>query len=166
MARPTKYYPEIVEIVFGLALQGKTRKEICKALRISDPTITKWGRKHPELIRALKIGRESPDAQVEASLFRQAIGYHYTEQVVTKEGIVIEIRRFQHPSVVAGIYWTKNRMPDRWRDKPEGGVQMPTGPLLQITMNDNRVASSPGTELKLAPGAVEVKQPEEVSNDS
>ena len=167
MGAPNKYHPGIIEIVAGLARQGLLLGEIAKSLRVNPGTLIKWRRQQPELQAVLDQGMESANAQVENALFKSACGYWVEEDVLSKAGDVKRIKRWIYPQIVAQIFWLKNRGADRWRDNPEGAGQMPTGPLLQITMNDNRVLSAPGagSEVQLSPGSVEVKQDAEASDE-
>jgi len=164
----SKYRPEFIEIVAALSRQGLIQAEIAKVLGFSRGTLIKWSKTRPELAAAFDEGAEIATANVEGALYKSACGYWVEEEVLSKvTGGVEKIKRWIYPQIVAQIFWLKNRGADRWRDNPEGGAVMPTGPLLQITMNDNRVLSAPGAgaEQKLAPGAVEVKQTKEASND-
>jgi hypothetical protein len=60
---------------------------------------------------------------VEQSLFRRALGYEFEEaKVIAVDGKVQRIEKTKKqmaPDVVACIFWLKNRLPDKWRDKHE-----------------------------------------------
>lgn len=93
----------------SLAWAGATIPEIAAYFGVSIPTIYAWGAKHPELLDAIKVGRQYADDRIEGSLYHRA-----TEGDNT-----------------AAIFWLKNRRPKDWRDRREielGG---------ELTMNDN-----------------------------
>jgi hypothetical protein len=59
-------------------------------------------------------------------LYSHAVGYNY-ESVKSfmpagrSEPVYAPYTEHVPPDVTAGIYWTKNRMPDRWRDQQQMG---------------------------------------------
>jgi len=69
------------------------------------------------------VSKTDADARVEASLYHRALGYSYdSEEVrVLRDGQVIRvpIRVHMPPDTTAGIFWLKNRQPERWRDRHE-----------------------------------------------
>ena len=50
---------------------------------------------------------------------KNALGFKYEENVVTRDGEIINVEKFQAPNTVAQIFWLKNRKPDKWRDRIE-----------------------------------------------
>lgn len=104
-----------------LAKKGLTDNEIAKSLHVSRSTFSRWKTKYPEVDEALRVNRVIPNANVEASLYKSAIGYHYEEEKWSKidgEMVLVEKNvRYQHPMPAAYIFWLKNRMPEKWRDK-------------------------------------------------
>ena len=109
-----------------LAAKGLLDKDIAKALGISVPTLKLWRKKHPELNEAMKEGKIVPDDQVEASLFKKAMGYEVEEKEYDVEGDkkILKRTKTKHisPSDVAIIFWLKNRRPEEWRDKKEVNI--------------------------------------------
>lgn len=106
-------------VIEGWARDGLTLDQIASNLGISKTTLIKYRDQHPELLTALKSGKDQADVQVENALFREATGYHYFEETVTNKGEVVRVQRYARPSVTAQIFWLKNRRPDKWRDKQE-----------------------------------------------
>lgn len=84
---------------------GLTDQQVGYAVGVSKWTINQW-KKKPEFVKTLD-GKQIPDNQVVASLFKRATGY------TTAEGKELP------PDTVACIYWLKNRRPQEWRDKHE-----------------------------------------------
>ena len=105
--------------------QGLTDTELAEAFGISPDTIYAWQKQHPEFLQAIKKAKEKPDREVEAALFKRAVGYEVTEMqgvlVVGHDGrqtirVQKVIRKHIPGDTTCIIFWLKNRMPDRWRD--------------------------------------------------
>lgn len=123
-----KWNPIYIEIVKELASEGYIETEIQKIIHISIATFNKWKKDHPEFHKSLKEGKENPDRKVEKALFENAIGGEYeTEKALVvsdggKNGAhveVVKVKENRAGNVTAQIYWTKNRMPEKWRDKQD-----------------------------------------------
>ena len=60
------------------------------------------------------------NSRVERALAERAIGFYadVEEVKILNDGneIRYNVRKYFPPDVTAGIYFTKNRMPDKWRD--------------------------------------------------
>lgn len=137
--RPNKYYthvePRLLEIT-AWARNGDIEKTIAEKLGVAYSSFNDYKTKNPELVEALKKGKEVVDFEVENSLLKRAMGYKYTE--ITREraidpktgeyGLVVTktVTKEVAPDVTAQIFWLKNRKPAEWRDKREtelsGGV--------------------------------------------
>jgi hypothetical protein len=62
------------------------------------------------------------DQRVERSLYQRAVGYNYESVKIfmpANRSKPVYAKYIEHvpPDVTACIYWSKNRMPDRWRDQ-------------------------------------------------
>ena len=106
-------------LIEGWARDGLTDKDISQNIGISESTLNTWKKQFPEFSESLKKGKEVVDRQVENALHKSAVGYYYEEDVVTNQGDVVTVKKYSKPNVTAGIFWVKNRMPDKWRDKQE-----------------------------------------------
>jgi hypothetical protein len=134
-----KYYshvfPRLATIV-AWKRHGLTDAEISENLGVTPQSICAYKLKHPELVEALKGGKDDSIAQVENALFRRAVGYEYvetkkiTEQVVVEGRIlkgkngkpltttrVEEFRKQQAPDTTAQIFFLTNRFSAQWRHK-------------------------------------------------
>ena len=88
--------------------------------------------------------REQLEQQMEQALIRRAVGYDYTEtrrEWAEKEGQrvtekVTEQRHHVPPDLRALMFWLKNRCPQRWRDKPEGGREEMEGQEMVKIIDD------------------------------
>jgi transposase-like protein len=135
--RPTKYDPSFAERAYQLCREaGLTDKQLATAFGVDKATINRWKHKYPDFCDSLKKGKDEFDsAVVEASLLKAAKGYFVNETtrepcMVKEKGEVPKIvdptlevtkrvRKHVQPNVTAIIFWLKNRVPDRWRDKQE-----------------------------------------------
>lgn len=106
-------------LIEGWARDGLTDKDISQNIGISESTLNAWKKQFPEFSESLKKNKEVADRQVENALHKSAVGYYYEEDVVTNQGDVVTVKKYSKPNVTAGIFWVKNRMPDKWRDKQE-----------------------------------------------
>lgn len=124
MARKSKYDPDITpEIAEQYARDGLTNDEIAQKLGISTSTLYNWQKKYVEFLEALKKGKQVVDAKVEKALLKRALGYDYEEIKVTVnesgQKKVEKTKKQVKPDTTAQIFWLKNRLPDKWRDKHE-----------------------------------------------
>ena len=111
-----------------LAQGGATQDEIADVLGVSRRTINYWLVQHPEFNAAIQAGNDVFNPRVERALAERAMGFYAdkfvwraTTKEERKEGqpayvMVPTERVYYPPDVTAAIYWTKNRMPDKWRD--------------------------------------------------
>lgn len=115
--------PEGLTLLEGWARDGLTDEQIAGNIGINTSTLYDWKNKFPKISEALKKGKEVVDIQVENALLKRALGYEFQETRVEKsdkDGTKI-IQTLKHipADTTAQIFWLKNRMPDKWRDKPE-----------------------------------------------
>jgi len=139
MARPSKYKPEFAAQAEKLCNLGATDVELADFFGVTPRTIAGWKTSKPEFLQALKIGKDAADARVEASLYHKAIGYTFDSvKIFQHQGTIIQAPFREHvaPDTTAAIFWLKNRMPEKWRDRQttilEGGdkpVEVAISPL-------------------------------------
>jgi len=125
MARPSKYQPGFAKIAEKLCQLGGTDRDVAEALNVSEATVNNWKREFPEFMESLKTGKAVSDAEVEKSLYKRAIGYEVVETTVVKfkTGTRVKtVTRHIPPDPTSCIFWLKNRMPDKWRDRQELAV--------------------------------------------
>lgn len=140
-----------------LAELGHTDAEIGYILGYSEMTINRW-KTDERFLLALKRGKAKADSEVVKSLYKRAVGFEFDEFtferieqrvfepevgdfVVIPSTKVKTVRKYIAPDTTAGIFWLKNRQPDRWRDKQE--IQH----LLEITSNVIKLKD--GTEIEI-----------------
>jgi len=116
--RPTKFKAEMIKQANILAKKGWIEAEIAEFFGVCPDTITEWKNKHAEFSASLKEGKETPDKEVEAALFKRATGYTRKVERAGKEGPQVCDEELP-PDPVSCIFWLKNRQPQKWRDKQE-----------------------------------------------
>jgi len=134
-----KYNEEFHPLLIQSLLQnGISLDEVAAKIGVTKSLILVWRNKYPKVKEAIIKGREPVDANVIASLYKNAIGYTYKETVLeparlTKEQIEERgkmknpppiplvkkraITKHVPPNVIAQIFWLKNRLPDDWKDR-------------------------------------------------
>lgn len=130
--------PDGLLLIRGWARDGLTNEQIAENIGISRSTLAVWENRFQDIADALKECKAVPDRHVENQLYKRAVGYKYTE--VTKERdkitgkmvITKEIEKEVVPDVTAQIYWLKNRVPKRWRDKRETELTGKDGSPIQV----------------------------------
>lgn len=117
----------------GWARDGLTNEQIAKNMGISRKTLQEWCNKYGDIRNTLKKEKEIVDVEVENALLQKALGITKTvkkpikvKEVIYKDGKRLkETERVEYadeeiyipPDTTAQIFWLKNRMPDKWREK-------------------------------------------------
>ena len=128
--------PEGLTLLGGWARDGLTEEEIAKKMKVSRSTLNNWKNKYLDILDTLKKNKQIIDYEVEQALLKKCFGYNQkvlknikvktTEydpdtgrKLLEKEEIVEVYDEIHIPAdTTAEIVWLKNRMPDKWRDKP------------------------------------------------
>lgn len=117
----------------GWARDGLTDEQIAENMGIDVATLYRWKKKYCEICESLKKGKEIADIQIENALFERAKGGTHrvkkTFKVKTtfyddhgrkceKEELkTAEDEVYTPGDTTAQIFWLKNRMPEKWREK-------------------------------------------------
>ena len=149
MARPTIYTEEYAEKAEDWCGRFPfTYEHLAKALDIHRDTIYEWRKIHPEFSDSILKGKDYYyNPTVEKSLAKRAMGYEYKE-ITRKPDLetgamktVKEVTKQVAPDTGAAIFYLKNRVPGRWRDK----IEIQTTGNIQITWDDpNAIDVTPG----------------------
>ena len=118
---------ENLTLLEGWARNGLTDEQIAHNMGIAVRTLYEYKNNFPQILQALKKGKEVVDIEVENALLKRALGYDYDEKyfdyrlnestgeyekvpvkTVTKQAV---------PDTTAQIFWLKNRKKEQWRDK-------------------------------------------------
>lgn len=118
----------------GWARDGMRMADIAGKMGISRSTLYDYISKCPDILDAIKRGREPVDFEVENAMLKSALGHKETVRkpirlrtTRRKDGMEITEEHVEYfdeevyipPQVSAQIFWLKNRKPDIWRDKKE-----------------------------------------------
>lgn len=106
-----------------LAKKGCTDKEIFEAIGISSSKWYDYNKKNKDFSEAIKEARETPIEEVEAALFKKAVGYEFEEvemqgkqeadgSVTTKQ--VKKVKKHVAADTGAIIFYLTNRKGSRW----------------------------------------------------
>lgn len=86
-----------LKVLKGWAMSGLTKEQIANNIGISRSLLYEWTDRSKEFADALRSGIQEADAKVVNALYENAINGNTTAQ----------------------IFWLKNRISDKWREKQE-----------------------------------------------
>jgi hypothetical protein len=122
------YKPEYVEQVKRLAALGLIESEIATFFGRAHKTIKNWRLAHPDFDEAMRVGKEIADERVVLRLYERAVGFYYeAEKVMMVDGKpqVVKYQEYLPPDTTAIIFWSKNRMPEEWRERRDASELPP-----------------------------------------
>lgn len=96
------YDPANVLIVTGLALEGCTQKEIAEAFNVSEATISRWKKAHPEFEKALQVGKRAIVGKLRGVGLQRAMGEYVQEN---------QVLQFDKDSQELKVVTTQNKLP-------------------------------------------------------
>lgn len=121
-------------LIISMLKDNCTDKEIAEKLGIS---LSTWRRKKSQNNKIKAVIEEITDEknhEVEEKLFKNCVGYYYTEEVATKvkneiknddgsitvnEDVqVTKVRKYSKPDLAAQKYWLNNKKKTAWKDDP------------------------------------------------
>jgi len=130
-------------LITSLLQNGLTEEQACEKMGITRNVLNFWRRKYPEVVEAVKKGKEPVDQKVVNSLYRSAMGYTYDEVIWEPKTLSSKeikerlergddsppplvrkrvIRKHVAPNVIAQIFFLKNRLPGEWKDRTNVNV--------------------------------------------
>lgn len=103
------------------SIYGSTIEELANYFNVTDGTIQRWLKRHPEFRDAVHDERSRANIKVTERLFRRAMGFRVGAEKLfydVKRGVVVRVRTTEYypPNEAAIFFWLKNRMPDKWKD--------------------------------------------------
>ena len=133
---------EQLTLLEGWARDGYTNAEIAAKMGISEVTLQSYRKKHPEIDKAIRIGKEVIDYRVESALLRSALGATTNEVKVVqvyKKGELIEthkeVTKTEHvPSVLACTTWLFNRQREKWKKNRDNEITVDDDQSINITI--------------------------------
>jgi hypothetical protein len=96
--RSSLFQADFSEQARKLCLLGAIDRDLARIFQVSERTINRWKRQHPEFCAALKAGKAAADGEVAEALFKKAV----------------------KGEMAAISFWLRNRRPDLWRDRRDG----------------------------------------------
>lgn len=128
--------PDNLTLLTAWARDGLIDKEIAEKMNVSPPTLYKYKKMFPQIVEALRKGKELVDVEVENALYKKALGYNVPVQKAFKLKDIVynengkkisETERIEYAEeeihipadTTAQIFWLKNRKKKQWRDKVE-----------------------------------------------
>ena len=114
----TKYLPDFPERAKKMAEEGLLDDQIAGQLGGGTAAFYRYQEQHREFREALKEGKRRPNEEVEAALFKSAVGYTVQERHVElgpeqKPRKITVVDRYIQPNTTSQIFWLKNRMRDK-----------------------------------------------------
>lgn len=122
--------PDNITLLKGWRRDGLSMQQIADNIGIKRQTLYDWCTKYKDISDALKKGTEVSNYEVENSMYKSAVGFFVTEvdqtevqgfdangeprTTITKH----QRRRYIPPNLGAQIFILKNRLPEKWRDRP------------------------------------------------
>ena len=108
---------------------GQVEGKIHRDLGVSHQTWNEYKNKYPELVDAIKAGKQDICSQLQQTLYTIANGgYIYTDQVANSKGEAVDVEKTLPPNVSALLFALKNHMPDFYKDKRDlevsGGLEV------------------------------------------
>ena len=144
--RPSEYDPDkTAKQAKKACLMGATDADLADFFGVSEKTINNWKHDHPEFLQSIKDGKEIADSNVAKSLYERANGYEHPEVHVSNyqgEITLTELTKHYPPDTTAGIFWMKNRQPNKWRDRKQTEVSGIDGEAIEMKWTTEVVDAS------------------------
>jgi transcriptional regulator with XRE-family HTH domain len=135
--RPSKFdnYKRKKNLISLMYRRGFTDAEVAQALDVTNRTVQNWKKEEPEFFHTIKRDKGVADIRVEEALYERAIGYQHPDTDIKAIGgaiVTTDIIKHYAPDPTSMIFWLKNRMPDKWREKSETkfGIDSETAELI------------------------------------
>ncbi len=99
VGRPPKYEEYHPYLIYAIYRQHPNiqEKQICEILGVSISIYHKWQNDFPEFLEAVTKGRKWIAARIEGAAYKEVLGYYYTDEVTSKDGIV-QLQKYARPN--------------------------------------------------------------------
>jgi hypothetical protein len=132
VGRPTSYKPEMCEQVFEMALLGLTDVQMARVLGVAESTFNLF-KEIPEFSEALTQGKEDADAKVAKAMYKRALGLTITEDALTRDGEVVQLKKELPPDTAAAKHWLANRQRALWANNGETTINSDQPIIITLT---------------------------------
>lgn len=124
---------------------------MAKNLGISRQTLYNWYNEHPDILDAVKNGRQPVVVELEDALYKSGLGYEYEEtieEVYEEDGVqrkhMRRIKKYAQPNVIALIFALKNLKKNKFKDKPVEEIERADDLLLETLRRWDNAAKQSG----------------------
>lgn len=141
MAKHGKYRDWItqdgLDTIRGWARDGYSDTQIAKNIGVSRQQFYVWQKEYPDILDALKKGRQPVVVALEDALYKAGLGYEYEEMVEEITEVdgeqrkhIKRIKKHAPPNVIALIFALKNLKKQKFKDKPVDEIEKTDDVLL------------------------------------
>lgn len=123
--RKTKYFSHVEPYLDEISewCRTMTEAQIAKKLGVAYRSFCDYKNKYPQLMQALKKGRQDLVVELKSTLISKAKGYMYEEVKVITDSDGYEkkeiIKKYSHPDVAAINLLLKNYDKENWANDPQ-----------------------------------------------
>lgn len=103
--------------IAGWIMNGNTDKTIAEKLGVCEKTLCNWKTQYKAFAEIFHTTKEIRLGELIHSAFKQATGYDYEEDVVTKMGEVVTVRKHQPGNATLVMFMLQNKLPDEYKDR-------------------------------------------------
>ncbi len=147
-----------LDAIAGWAMHGSTLKDIAVMLStpgmsVNERSIDTWVGKYPEFALAVSKGRMVANGELLHSAFKKATGYDYIEEVLTKAGEIVALKKHAEPDTGMLCFMLRNKFAqgntnlapevERFVDRQE--ISGPGGGAIPVTIKEVEVRLSGNT---------------------
>ncbi len=150
-----------LETIRKLAEDGLSDTELAAAVGLTLEELERWRKRLPKFREAIELGRREADFDVIEAVYKKATGYnvsttktHKLKHIDYDPTTGKKLREYEElaegtdidyvaPDLRAGIFWLKNRQPERWSERGaayeslEGGVvELPNADTIDYCIED------------------------------
>lgn len=128
------FLPDHEQLVRYVAARGATDRDFEIMYGLSTGTVKKWRKHYPGLDKAIADGRTRADGDVLFAMYKNAVGFKYTEQqaVGGREPEVLTVERFKPGETAAQKHWLGNRLRTDWPSVDRHEVSGPNGSAIGV----------------------------------
>jgi hypothetical protein len=107
-------------MIYGIMLLGATERDVARIFDVSNGTVQRWKKDHPDFLREMERGGDLADAEVAKALHRKAVGFTRKHQEVVRSykgtSETVEVEKYYPPDTSAIKFYLTNRQKDKWTE--------------------------------------------------
>jgi hypothetical protein len=105
---------------------------MARVLGVSEVTFNEY-KKLPEFLKSLTQGKEDADAKVAKAMYKRALGLTITEDALTRDGEVVQLKKELPPDTAAAKHWLANRQRALWANNGETTINSDKPIIITLT---------------------------------